>query len=233
MASSAANSPSVDGRSARWAGQRERRREEFVEAALRAIAAHGPRVSIERIAGTAGVARPQLYKYFEDAADLQRAIADRITELVIAALRSVWEPHGSPNQMIAMAVEAHTRWLADNSDLYRYATLHSQIGRHTGRDAVADVKTVIAKQAARVFKHYLTVFAIDTRIAEPVAFGIVGFVDTSTSRWLEKPRGVSRAELAATLTGCIWRLLDGMLRAGGVRLDPDLPLPPLPATEPD
>ncbi|GLY42836.1 hypothetical protein Amsp01_088590 [Amycolatopsis sp. NBRC 101858] len=174
-------------------------------------------MSIERIAGAADVTRPQLYKYFDDTADLQRAIADRITELVVAALRSVWEPRGSPNHMIAMAVEAHTRWLAENGDLYRYATLHSQIGRRAGRGGVADVKTVIAKQAALVFEHYLTVFAIDARIAEPVAFGIV---DVSTSRWLEKPRSVSRAGLAATLTDCTWRLLDGMFRVGGVRLDP-------------
>lgn len=97
----------TDGRATRWAVQRERRRDEFVEAALHAIARHGPEVSTEQIA---------------DTADLQRAIAQHLTLLI---------------------------------------------------------------------EHYLTLFGIDTRVAQPVAYGAVGMVDASTARWLEDPRGLS------------------------------------------
>ena len=222
------SSATGDGRAARWAGQRERRRREFVDAALLAIAEHGPRVSTERIAATANVARPQLYKHFVDATDLQRTIADRATELIITALRPLWELHGSAMQMITVAVEAHISWLADNGNLYRYLTLHSQIGRREGRDAVADVKTVIAGEVTQLFEYYLTAFALDAGIAETMAFGVVGLVDSSTAQWLESPRGVTRIELAGLLTRWIWRVVDDTLRAGGVELDPHIPLPPPP-----
>lgn len=199
-----------------------------MDAALRAIAEHGPEVSTERIADVAGVARPQLYKHFDDATDLKRAIADRATELITTALLPVWEPHGSAMQMIAVAVDAHTGWLAGHGNLYRYLTRHSQSGETTGRDAIADVKTVIARQLTHVFEFYLTAFRLDGRIAELISFGVVGLVDSCAAQWLESPQGVTRTQLTDLLAGWIWRILDDSLRAGGIELDPNLPLPPPP-----
>lgn len=217
-----------DGRAARWAGQRERRRREFVDAALRAIAEHGPEVSTERIADVAGVARPQLYKHFDDATDLKRAIADRATELITTALLPIWEPQGSAKRMIAVAVDAHTGWLAENGNLYRYLTRHSQIGRAAGRDAVTDVKTVIARQLTQVFEFYLKIFELDAYLAEIISFGVVGLVDSCAAQWLDNPRGVTRTQLTDLLTRWIWCIVDDSLRADGIELDPDLPLPPPP-----
>lgn len=228
MSSSPAPSPAArrtDGRAARWAGQRERRRREFVDAALRAVAAHGPEVSTEQIAEEAGVARTRLYKYFTDAADLQAAIADRVAELITAELAPAWNPHGTPMQAIAAAIGAHTTWLSEHGDLYRYLTMHSLSAQAGGRDAVTDVKTAIARNLTAVFEHYLALFGLDVRAAETVAFGLVGLVESSTSRWLENPRGVSRDELAGLLERWVWRIVDDTLRAGGVELDPDAPLP--------
>ncbi|RSM63208.1 TetR family transcriptional regulator [Amycolatopsis sp. WAC 01376] len=224
MTSPSATSRSGDGRAARWAGQRERRRREFVEAALRAIAEHGPRASTAHIAEEAGVARPQLYKHFDGATDLNQAIADEAALLVTTALRPVWELRGSAMQLITVAVDAHTGWLAENGNLYRYLSLRS----HGDRNAVADVRTVIARQLTQLFEHYMTMFGMDIRIAESVAFGVVGLVDSCAAQWLENPRGVPRTELAALLIRWIWRLLDDTLRAGGVELDPHVTLPPPP-----
>ncbi len=189
-------------------------------------------MSTGRIADVAGVARPQLYKHFDDTTDLKRAIADRATELITAALLPVWEPHGSAMQMIAVAVDAHTGWLADNSNLYRYLTRHSQIGRTSGRDAVADVKTVIARQLTQVFGFYLTAFQLDARIADVISFGVVGLVDSCTAQWLESPQDLTRTQLTDLLTRWIWRILDDSLRVGGIELDPHLPLHPPPREPP-
>ena len=41
----------------RWAGQRERRRAEFIDAALVVIEQHGPQTSTEQIAAHVGVSR--------------------------------------------------------------------------------------------------------------------------------------------------------------------------------
>jgi AcrR family transcriptional regulator len=206
-----------DGRAARWAGQRDRRRREFVEAGLRAIARHGPEVSTEQIADEAGVARTRLYRHFDGAADLQHAIAVRVAELITAEFAPLWNPSGTPMELIRSAIGAHTRWLAEHRSLYRYLTRHAMDG---APDVFTDGKTAIARQLTVVFEHYLGLFGVDTRVCEAVAFGLVGLVESSTSRWLENPRGVERAELAALLARWVWRIVDDTLRAGGLVLDP-------------
>jgi AcrR family transcriptional regulator len=208
----------VDGRAARWAGQRERRRQEFVDAALRAIATHGPDVSTEQIAEEAGVARPQLYKHFADAVDLRHAVAERAVSWVNADLAPLWKLHGSPMEMIHSAISSHMTWLSEHSHLYRY------LSRNAGRDAVTDIKTAICQHLTRLFAHYLALFGIGTRVAEPVAYGVVGLVESSTLRWLEHPDDMDQDELAALLGRWVWRILDDVLRDGGFELDPDLAL---------
>lgn len=214
---------SADGRVTRWAGHRERRRRDFVDAALRAIAEHGAETSSEQIAEAAGVRRPQLYKHFNGTADLQRAIADRAAEQITAELAPLWELHGTPMQMINGVIDSHTVWLSEHNHLYRYLSIHAQSTRGS-RDAITDIKTAIARHLTLLLEHYLTLFGIDTRVAEPVAFGVVGLVDSSTAQWLENPRGLDRAELAGLMAGWVWHIFDDILRAGGFVLDPDAPL---------
>src|SRR4051794_33165012 len=71
-----------DGRATRWAGHRERRRIEFVDAALRVIEQEGPDAPVSSITAELGVGRPALYRQFEDRADLDRAVADRAADLL-------------------------------------------------------------------------------------------------------------------------------------------------------
>jgi AcrR family transcriptional regulator len=204
-----------DGRAARWAGQRERRRSAFVDAALEAIAEHGADVTTELIAEAAGVARTQVYKHFTDATDLHNAIAERAVELITTELAPLWNLSGTPKQMIDSAVGSHIRFMSERNNLYRYLN---------ARDALADVKTTIGKHVTLLLEHYLGVFGMDTRVAETVAFGLVGMVDSSTARWLENPHGMDEDELAGLLGRWAWQILDDVLREHGVVLAPDAPL---------
>lgn len=215
--------PRKDGRAARWAGQRQRRRQEFVEAALRAIARHGPEVSTEQIAAEAGVARTQLYKHFADAPDLRSAIGARAKELLSVSL-ALWELRGTPLQMIHTAIDAHIGWLSEHQQLYRYLSRHSLLNFGGTQDPITDVKTAIARQLTALFEAYLQLFAMDTMRAEPLAFGVVGLVDSTTARWLDNPEPMLRADLVTLLTRWVWTILDDTLRAGGIELDPDTPL---------
>ncbi|MGW3966599.1 TetR/AcrR family transcriptional regulator [Amycolatopsis sp. NPDC005003] len=207
----------VDGRATRWAGQQERRRAEFVDAALAAIAEHGPDVSTEQIAERAGVARTRLYRHFADAADLRRAIAQRAAELVTADLAPLWHPEGSPNEMISTVISTHLRWLTEHAHLHRYLARGTPDG--------PDVRGAIARHLSRLFAGYLTAFGLDPAPADTIAFGLVGYVESATTRWLDHPGTLTLPQLTAQLTGTIWAMLDHTLRAGGVRLDPDRPLP--------
>lgn len=206
-----------DGRAARWHGQHERRRAEFVDAALGEIAERGPEVSTERIAQRAGVARTRLYKHFDGAADLQAAISRRVVELLSAELEPVWKPRGSPQRMITVALEAHLRWLTEHTHLYRYLMRHSPPGSGGG---LTDVKTALGERLAG----YLREIGLAAGPADTAAFGVVGHVESATQRWLDAPGGTSRAELVEQLTGTIWAVLDQALRRGGIALDPRRPL---------
>ncbi|WP_114451751.1 TetR/AcrR family transcriptional regulator [Halopolyspora algeriensis] len=213
-----------DGRATRWAGQHERRRAEFVDAALAAIAEHGPEVSTERIAERAGVARTRLYKHFDGASDLQRAVSRRVTELITEELEPVWNPRGSPMRMITVAVDTHLRWLTEHAHLYRYLLRYSPAGEAAG--GFTDIKTALGRHLTQLFGEYLRTFGLDPRPAETTAFGLVGYVESASARWLDNPAGIGREELVEQLTETIWTILDHTLRAGGVELDPHRPLPP-------
>lgn len=212
----------VDGRAARWAGQQERRRAEFVDAALAAIAEHGPDVSTEQIAERAGVARTRLYRHFDGAPDLQRAIAQRAAELVTADLQPLWHPSGSPREMIDAAISTHLHWLTEHAQLHRYLVRTLPSLPEAGR---TDVRGAIARHLSRLFTGYLAAFGLDPAPADTIAFGLVGYVESATTRWLDHPGSLSLPQLTAQLTGTIWAMLDHTLRAGGVELDADRPLP--------
>jgi AcrR family transcriptional regulator len=213
-----------DGRAARWAGQQQRRRREFVNAALRAIAEHGPEVSTEQIAAEAGVARTRLYKHFTDTADLQAAIAERALELVATELQPLWNPQGSPMQMISAIVDTLIGTLSEYRHLYRYLTKYAPAAQSSERDVVTDVRIIIGNHLTRIFTHYLRQFDAESRMAEPGAFALVGLVESTISHWLDNPAGLARDELASQLTSWIWLLIDQVLSDSGIHLDPGAPL---------
>jgi AcrR family transcriptional regulator len=213
-----------DGRAVRWEGQHERRRREFVDAAMRAIAEHGPEVSTAQIAAEAGVARTRIYKHFEDAADLQRAIGERALEMVTGDLEPLWKPQGSAREMITAITDTIIGYLSEHRHLYHYLTKYAPSARDSDRDVVTDVKAAIAGQVAGIFTYFLTGFGASTRLAEIDAFAMVGMVESVVGRWIDKPAGITRDELAGRLTSLIWHVIDQMLRDAGIALDPDAPL---------
>lgn len=217
-----------DGRATRWAGHRARRRAEIVAAALAAVNEHGPSVSTEQIAERAGIPRPRLYRHFTDAEDLHNAVAQRIAEELVAELAPALSGRGggTPRDIIGRIVDTFVTWMTENTSLYRYVVARGEDG------LTADARTTISGMLRDLLAGYLAVLALDTRRADPLAFGLVGMVESATQRWLVAPGSLGRDGLVHQLTIWIWGLLDTMLRASGVVIEPDLPLPPLPDTAP-
>jgi len=220
----------VDGRAARWAGQRAKRRAEIVAAALAVIGAHGSDVSTEQIARRAGIARPQLYRHFADAEDLYDAIATRAAELLVAEMAPVLtRPDGTARTVITRIVGTFVTWMTENVTLYDYVVGRSvQAPRGGGSELIADVRAAISALLRDLLAGYLVALRLETGIADPLAHGLVGMVESTTRRWLTVPAALSRDDLVAQLTSWVWGLLDNMLRLAGVVLDPDQPLPDLP-----
>ncbi|WP_045379371.1 TetR/AcrR family transcriptional regulator [Mycobacterium kyorinense] len=221
---SRSTSEAVDGRTIRWAGQRERRRAEFVEAALHTIAECGPATSIEQIAAQVGVTRTKLYRYFDGAADLHREVARRAAAMLITELEPVWKPSGSPLEMVSIGVGAHIRWLTTHTNLYLYLACHLLTDEADAPDAITYIRATVGALLAQLLADYLNAFGIDPRPAEPLGFGIVGFVDSAARQWLQQRGAYSQEELIGQLAEWVWLLLDTTLKAGGVHLDPHEPL---------
>ena len=213
----------VDGRATRWSGQQQRRRAEFVEAALAAIEEHGPDVSTEQIAARAGVARTRLYRHFSGAQELNQAIAARAEQMVLEGLASAWDASSAPEQVIRTAVTTHLQWLTEHRQLYRYLIRHS-VTTAAGGTVVNDVKQMISDLLGVLIGEWAQVLAIDTSIVAPLSAGLVGFVDASAGRWVEEPGSVTIDELVELLADWIWAVIEAAMRSQGVRLDPTTPL---------
>lgn len=216
------SSPSVDGRATRWTGQQERRRAEFVEAALAAIDEHGPEVSTEQIAAAAGVARTRLYRHFSGATELNESIAARAEAMLLEALAAAWDSSASPEVVIRTAVSTHLQWLTEHRQLYRYLVLHS-VTTAGGDTVVNDIKRIISGLLGALIGEWVEVLEIDPSIVQPLSYGLVGLVDAAAARWVEDAQGVSLDELVDLLSGWSWSIIETTLSAQGVALDPSQP----------
>jgi AcrR family transcriptional regulator len=209
----------VDGRRARWTQHRAERRAAFVEAGVLAVDRYGPGASAEQIAEAAGVSRTVLYRYFRDREDLRKAIADRVVEEVVASVLPALSigPDTTPRQVITPAIAEIVDWLDRRPNIYRF--LRSR--RDGGLDSV---ETTLADSIAALLQTVMLYLGIDGEVAEPGAYGIVGFVEASGGWWLEH-RTMPRERFTDLVISGVWHLLDGAAREHGLQIGFDEPLP--------
>lgn len=212
-----------DARRERWRAHREARREEFVQATIRALQRHGPDVGMDEIAAEAGVTKPVLYRHFVDKADLYLAVGREATRLLMSQLGPALTEGGTPYQWIHRSVDAYLTTIEEYPELYRFVVRRSFADRPVEADPVAEDKTMIAARLAAVLGDHLRAFGIDSGGAEPWGHAIVGMVQSAGDWWLER-QTMSRQGLTDYLTQLIWYAMDGVLRASGVTIDPHQPL---------
>ncbi len=104
-----------DARRERWREHRAARREEFVEAALRALDEHGPDLGMEHVAQAAGVTKPVLYRHFTDKADLFVALGQRGTEILFERLIPAINREEAPVPRIRKSLDAFFSVIEDLS----------------------------------------------------------------------------------------------------------------------
>ncbi len=237
-----------DGRSRRWSAHRERRRQQFIEAALRVLAAQGPDLPMEAVAAEAGVTKPVLYRYFSDKAALVDALGEAGSAFLLDRLLPAIQADGPPLARVRDAVSAYFAVIDEYPNLYwllaRWPATEG--GAATGGSATGGAATggaatggaatggshivlrdreLIATTLTAVIGDYLRTFGLDSGAAEPWAYGITGLVQTTGEWWLQR-RSMSRVHVVEYVTRLIWAALSGVLRdAAGIEIDPDTPLP--------
>jgi AcrR family transcriptional regulator len=211
----------VDARRERWRAHRETRRADFVEATIRAISNYGPDVGMDEIASEAGVTKPVLYRHFTDKADLYLAVGERTTDLLMADIIPALSDDGPIYERIHSAVGCYVTFVDNYRELYRFLVLRSH---PTKQEVVQRDKLKIAEVLGALMTAYLKMFNMDPVIAAPSAYGIVGLVQVAVEWWLDNSAVMSREQVTDHLTKLIWHGIDGVLRSGGIVLDPNRPV---------
>ncbi len=215
---------SADGRSTRWDGHRRSRREELVEATLRAIREHGAGVGMEDIAAAAGTSKTVVYRHFTDRAGLYHAVCDHVDALILRDLGTVLgvggpatsdetglaESAGSPRGLIAAAINAYLRLVERDPEVYRFVVSAPMLDHPGTEDPAGAVTTQVADLISAVIAEALTESGQDRSLAPVWGAGLVGMVRAAADRWLTDPAQMSRQELAEALTAFAW---DGMSSA--------------------
>jgi len=200
-----------DGRSRRWAGHRERRRAELVEAVLEAIRELGPEPGIDAVAAHAGVSKPVLYRYFTDKSGLWQAVGRQAAASVVEAVAPAVAAVREERDMVAAAVDAYLTFIEADPHVYRFVVHQRGLARDT--DVVADAMDTVASGLARIIGDRLRALGLDSGPALPWAYGIVGFVQTVGDWWLRQRQPISRAALADYLTTFLWGGVAGIRSA--------------------
>lgn len=190
---------------------------------MRAVGKYGSEVGMDEIAAEAGVSKPVLYRHFADKGDLYLAVGEWGTDLLMQRIGPAIDEGGSINQRIRRIITAYLSVIDEYPELYRFVVRAQFSDRPVSQDPVAEEKTVIANSVSRILGEYMRSLGLDSGAAEPWSHGLVGMVQASGDWWLER-QSMSREDLTDYLSRIIWYAIDGVLRSGGIVLDPDQPL---------
>src|SRR4051812_5183211 len=192
-----------DGRATRWAGHRDRRRAEFVDAAIRVIECEGPDARVSSITAELGVNRPALYRQFADRADLDRAVAERAADLLVATLAPRLQVDRDVDSAIAGALDAYVDWLLDHPHLYEFVR-SLRDPRSSDDSPINRVKnTVVGRTAAIIRDYLLATGTAQPSIADTLATGLVGLADAAIDRWRRSPGSIPRPDVTATVAAMV------------------------------
>jgi AcrR family transcriptional regulator len=212
-----------DGRVERWREHRITRRAELVEAAMRALAEHGPDASMEQIAAAAGIAKPKIYRHFDDKADLVAAVGARARDTIVTALVAAFDPQGSVREGLQRGLDAYFGFVEEHPNTVKLLMDAAAPG---AANAVVENGRIIAGLLIAITSADLDAAHAPTDGVEPLTHALIGSVLGATDWWLLQPADtrMPRTRLVEHLTTVLIGAAQASMRAVGLELDPDAPL---------
>ncbi|WP_433664970.1 TetR/AcrR family transcriptional regulator [Nocardia sp. CA-128927] len=222
--SSSPDAPRPDARTERWRAHREQVRGEFVDAAFRALAEHGPDVSMDDIARAAGCAKPKLYRHFADKTDLYLAILERVQSMLWErVLAKISLTTDSVAELIRIVTAEYVAVVEEQPDVFRFL-VHSRLAQQAEQpERAIEVAQRSALLAAQMVEERLEGQNVDTGSLELTAYAIFGAVGSATDWWLGANR--TRAEAMSTerfaqhVSIIARNMLDGVAELNNLPLD--------------
>ncbi|MFI9503146.1 TetR/AcrR family transcriptional regulator [Nocardia sp. NPDC052566] len=220
MTTTSGKTPVTDGRATRWTDHKARRRADVIDAAIAVIEGNGVEVSVQQIADHLHLPRPVVYRHFDGRPDLDEQIRRRILESLLAELMPTLQPDGTVRDAVRGAVGTYVRWVDRHPYLHRF--LSSAAPQGDSSSALAGARDRIGARLADLFAISLARFGIDPARARPMAFGIIGFVDSVVNSWRAEPTpALSSEQIEGILAESVLALFEGNARSLGVPLERD------------
>ncbi|MFC4127938.1 TetR/AcrR family transcriptional regulator [Nocardia rhizosphaerae] len=225
----------TDGRSQRWNGHKAERRDRILNAAITAIREAGVDVGVKEIAERANVPRSVVYRLFGDRDDLDEQVRTRIISELMTRLTPVLEPEGTVGAAVTRAVDTYIGWIVTNPHLHQFLASGSTKKSVGGSRSVSNARTAVAVQTTQLLAAAMARADGADDIAEPLAFALVGMVDSAVNRWLSRGmRPVSAEALSHSLQRWILHTITVAMADIGVEVRAQTPVTELfgSATEP-
>ncbi|NNG39016.1 TetR/AcrR family transcriptional regulator [Flexivirga sp. ID2601S] len=194
--------------------QRDARRVVLVDAAIAAIEADGPDVSVAQIARTAGVTKPVLYRQFDDKDDLMRAVGVAEGERILAAIRTELNVPGvSSLEVVTRAVDAFLHAIDQHPQVYL------ALMRRRSGDDLRLTQQGVTDYLYRLIHEVFVASGIDAAGAQTWAHCIVAMGVAAGELYLSTPEQAARDRIGQQVTDLIIGGLAGIAGSSGVELD--------------
>lgn len=229
-----------DGRDSRWEGHRRERRQQLVEATLRAIREHGPQVGMDEISAMAGTSKTVVYRHLGDRRGLYLAVCEHVDATILADVRRALSgrnavpspestdnslPRGSaaklrsdPRAAIAAVTDGYLRLVERDPEVYRFVTRRPLGEVPVEQDPVIGMSDTIAAALADSFAPFLSPEQRERGDGLVWAHALVGAVRESADRWMVSPQRRPRQTLVDQLADLGAHGLAGVLRGS----EPDI-----------
>ena len=198
----------------------EPRREQLLNAADRVVQRDGPGASMNAIAAEAGITKPILYRHFGDRTGLMRALTERHTGGLLAAVRAALAEPLERRERVEHVLDTYLAGIESRPQVYRLLT-HPEAGDPSGvGNALAPALKQIAEEITGAVLLQIDLGPEAELLSETWGRGITGMVLAAGDWWLET-RPCSRTRMVQALADLLW----GRLAAAA-----DLPGATMPTT---
>lgn len=134
----------TDARTERWREHKLALRREFVDAAFRALAKHGPEASMDEIAAEAGTVKPKLYRHFAAKSDLAGAVSERMGEILWQRLLPTMNLRDAPRVTIRRGLEAYVNVVDEYPNVFKFLMrTDSEPLMESGKEIVGVIANVL------------------------------------------------------------------------------------------
>lgn len=204
-------------------------REELVDAAFRAIDAVGSTVSMDDIAREAGVAKPKLYRYFEDKADLHSAVLERVQDMVWnAAMDRINLMADSARELVQHGANEYARMISDHPNVLRFIVHGHFVNSSDGTERLVETAQQMTHDMAEILSDAIDDETVDIDDADLAVSSAAGAIGTATEWFLGPNQQRAQPMPIETFVEYLTTVLSGLAASiaefNGLTLDPDRPL---------